>query len=221
MSKINFDEKYSTRIILLRHGQSLGNARRAYLGLTDLDLSERGYEQAEITGRYLADENIDAIYSSPLCRAYNTAVPHARCRGMKICVDTELREINLGDWENLTYDELISNYGELFTVEWRQKFGLFRAPGGDSVADVGERMASALKRIAAENEGKTVLVATHAAAIRAAWGKISRISLQELCAAVDFPANCSLTIVYFDGERLIPGAYSLTSHLEKPTFVVA
>lgn len=72
-----------TKVILVRHGQSLGNAKRVLLGHTDLDLSELGYRQAEATAEALKDEKIDVVYSSDLKRAMSTAVPHARMRGME------------------------------------------------------------------------------------------------------------------------------------------
>ena len=73
-----------TKLILIRHGESLGNAVRKLLGHTDLDLSPLGYQQAEAAAVALKDERIDAIYSSDLLRAYNTAVPHARLRGIDV-----------------------------------------------------------------------------------------------------------------------------------------
>ena len=66
-----------TKIILIRHGQSLGNAQKIYLGHTDLDLSDVGREQAHAAAEYFKDEEISAIYSSDLLRAYNTALAHA------------------------------------------------------------------------------------------------------------------------------------------------
>ena len=65
------------KIIIIRHGQSIGNLKRIYLGHTNLGLSELGAEQAEIAARYFKNEKISAIYSSDLDRAYYTALPHS------------------------------------------------------------------------------------------------------------------------------------------------
>ena len=72
---------------------------------------------------------------------------------------------------------------------------------------------SAVVDIARKNLGKRVLIATHAAAIRALWGKLSGLSPDEASLAFDFPTNASITRVDFDGERLVPVCYSDDSHL--------
>ena len=72
------------KFYLVRHGQSLGNLNRIYLGHTDVDLSELGYKQAEITAEHLRGVHFDSIYSSDLKRAHNTALPHARIRNIPV-----------------------------------------------------------------------------------------------------------------------------------------
>lgn len=214
MTPMTFDDRYKTKILLVRHGESLGNAEHRFLGHTDLDLSERGYAQAERTAEFLRREAVDVIYASPLIRAYNTAVPHARIRGMEIIKSDELKEINAGEWENKLVSELIEEYGETFTVEWRQRFGSFaHLECGESVAALGSRIYSEIERIAKENVGKTVLIATHAAAIRSFWGKLCGMTADELSSACTFPYNASVSVVYFDGERLVSGEYSHSRHL--------
>ena len=197
----------NTRIMIIRHGESLANAERIYLGHTDWDLSERGRAQAEAVAERLAGERIDAIYSSDLTRAYNTALPHARRRGMGVVTSVALREIYLGLWEGRPVDELEEEWPFEFGTVWRLKFGTCEVPGGESTRDAGERFRAAITEIARENEGKTVLVASHAAVIRAFWGNISGICPEELGERVPFPKNASVTTVDFDGERLIPVEY--------------
>lgn len=214
MTPMRFDDRYKTKILLVRHGESLGNAEHRFLGHTDLDLSERGYAQAERTAEFLRGETIDVIYASPLIRAYNTAAPHARIRGMEIIKSDELKEINAGEWENKLVSLLIEEYGETFTVEWRQRFGSFaHLERGESISDLSRRVYSEIERIAKENEGATVLIATHAAAIRSFWGKLCGMTAEELSSSCPFPYNASVSVVYFDGEGLIPGEYSHFRHL--------
>ncbi|MBQ8688949.1 MAG: histidine phosphatase family protein [Clostridia bacterium] len=203
-----------TRVIIIRHGESLANAERIYLGHTDWDLSERGRAQAEAVAEHLGGENIDAIYSSDLKRAYNTALPHARRRGMGIITSRELREIYLGDWECMKIDELEARWPEEFGVGWRLNFGTCRVPGGESTWDAGERLRREVLKIAKENDGKTVLIASHAAAIRAFWGNISGIAPCELGERVPFPKNASCTTVHYDGGKLIPICYGDDSYFE-------
>ncbi len=100
-----------TKIYLIRHGESLGNAVRQLLGHTDLDLSPLGYRQADLTATALSSVQIDEVYSSDLLRAYNTALPHAKMRGLEVQGRTELRELFLGDWEGLRVEEVMQKYG--------------------------------------------------------------------------------------------------------------
>ena len=202
-----------TRLILIRHGESLGNSKRIILGHTDWDLSPLGYRQAEITAAALADRRVDAIYSSDLIRAYHTVLPMASSRGLTVTTDTSLRELYVGEWEGREVHELIDTYGDLYLVDWRQHFGTFTAPGGESVVALGERIEQALARIAEKNEGKTLIIGLHAAAIRSFWGRISGISPENLAGAYPFPTNASFSEVDFEGGEFYPVAYSCDAHL--------
>lgn len=202
-----------TKIILVRHGESEGNARRIILGHTDWDLSELGRKQALIACGALEGQIIDAVYSSDLIRAYNTVAPMAKARGLDVITDTGLREIFLGRWEGRSVADVIEEDGELYTVAWRQCFGTFRAPEGECVIDLGERIANALTRICEENLGKTLLVGTHAAAIRSFYGRISEIPHEELAGAFPFPDNASFTVVEYSDGKFIPIAFSDARHL--------
>lgn len=213
MTPVSFDERYKTKIIIVRHGESIGNAKRVFLGHTDRDLSERGYIQAARTDELLADVKIDAVYTSDLIRAYNTALPHAKRRGIEVIPSRELREMYAGEWENLNVDEIMERWEDGFVNGWRERFGVYTIPGGENPASVTDRLYNKIKEIAAENEGKTVLIGCHAAAIRLFWGKISGIEPEELAKAFPYPNNASVSVVYFDGERLIPGEYSHDAHL--------
>ena len=202
-----------TRLILIRHGESLGNSKRIILGHTDWDLSPLGYRQAEITTAALAGRHVDAIYSSDLIRAYHTVLPMASSRGLAVTTDASLRELYVGDWEGREVHELIDTYGDLYLVEWRQHFGTFIAPGGESVVALGERIERALAKIAEKNEGKTVIIGLHAAAIRSFWGRISGIAPENLAEAFPFPTNASFSEVDFEDGEFYPVAYSCDAHL--------
>ena len=211
--KVPILDCFDTVLLLVRHGQSLGNLNYEFLGHTNKDLSELGYRQAECAADFLSDERIDAVYSSDLIRAHNTALPHAERRGLEVVDSVQLREIYAGEWEGLRVEIIKERYGNYYTDVWRAKFGTCRIPGGESVPEVAERIHGELLKIAKENRGKRVLVGLHAAAIRAFFGKIKHIPGEELAAAFDFPTNASVSVVYFDGESLIPGFYSYDEHL--------
>lgn len=213
MSALKLDKRFETVIYLVRHGQSLGNAKREFLGHTDKDLSELGYLQAARTAEFLAYERIDAVYSSSLIRAHNTSLPHAKMRNMPVIDSDELKEIYAGAWEGLFVEDIISKYPHEFIDEWRNNFGLSRIPEGEYVPDLAKRIYNEIYRIAKENEGRHILIGCHAAAIRSFWGVIAGIRPENLAAELPFPENASVSVVYFDGERLIPGEYSHAAHL--------
>ena len=210
---IKLSSEYDTVFFLVRHGQSIGNAKREFLGHTDKDLSELGYLQAQKTADFLADERIDVIYSSDLIRAYNTAVPHAKLRGMEIIPDRNLRELYAGVWEGMRVEDIIANYPHEFLDEWRDNFGLSTLPGGESVQHAAERFYAEVMKIAEENKGKRILIAAHAAVIKAFWGKITKTPPEELAHKFDYPTNASVTVFYYDGNSLVAGEYSHDSHL--------
>ena len=202
-----------TEILIERHGQSLGNVAHVFLGHTDLDLSELGYRQAELCAEHFANEKIDAIYSSDLLRAYNTAAPHARIRNMNIVAMRELREMHVGEWENMSVEDIKAKYPYEYTELWKKKFASFDCVGAESAPHVANRIFNAILNIAKQNKGKKILVATHAAAIRAFFGKIYGYSENEASERLDFAANASISRVLYDGERLIPLSYSEDGYL--------
>ena len=204
-----------TEIYLIRHGQSIGNAKRIYLGHTDLDLSPLGYEQARSTAEELSCVDFCAVYSSDLLRAMNTALPHAKMRGLEVVPMVGLREINVGEWEGKSVEDLLLD--ERFTVGWRQHFGSFTLPGGECVFEAGKRVHDTLRGIAESHEGGCVLAALHAAAIRAFWCYMLGLPKEEWAGAVDFPTNASVSVIRYEGGKFEPVSYSLDSHLEKVT----
>ena len=210
----------NTRIYVIRHGESVGNLHRICLGHTDLDITELGMKQAEKTAEALSGVDFASIYASDLIRAVHTAEPHAKMRGLDVNTSPDFRELYFGNWENASVLMLKEKFHEQFMIGWRQNFGTFTAPEGESVVAMAERMEEGLKRIAKEHRGENILLTSHAAAIRALWGKISGHAPSEWADAYPFPTNASYSVVEFDGERLIPVSYSNDSHLgELVTFI--
>ena len=202
-----------TTIVLIRHGQSVANLNLLFAGHFDADLSELGRAQAELTAEEVTKRfKIDKIYSSDLLRAYNTAVPISEKTGIEIIPDKMLREIFAGEWEGRAFDEISEVYKEDFFV-WRNDIGNSRCTGGESTREVGERMLAAMRRVADENEGKTVVVATHAAAIR---------SLMAICSGKDFSVmkeipfvtNASYSVLEVNGESFDFVEVSRAEHLK-------
>lgn len=190
-----------TKIILERHGQSMANIDGTFAGNTDADLAETGHAQAEKAAEYIAENiKIDKIYSSDLKRAYKTAKHAAEKLGLEITTVKELREIDAGEWEGLTLDKMKEDYPEE-TWAWRNDIGKVCCPGGESTAQLSERIYKALVKIAAENDGKTILVTTHATPIRVVACRAMGIPVEDL-QSVRWVTNASLTIIDFEGEKM-------------------
>lgn len=186
----------TTTFLLVRHGQSIANIEKRFAGHWDAPLSQLGQQQAFATAAYLtAQYNIDAVYASDLSRAYETGKAIADKCHLPVIQNAAFREINAGDWEGLRFDDLQIQFPDSYTT-WMHNIGEAVCDNGESVAHLQERFATALKKIADENDGATVAVATHATPIR---------SLQCLCLEqplsymklIPWVPNASVTVVTY------------------------
>ena len=202
-----------TLFYLVRHGESLGNKYHKFLGHTDLDLSELGYTQARMTAEELKDVKFDAIYSSDLIRAYNTAAPHAELRGLSVIPSRELREIYVGEWEGMLAEDIKAIYGDMFTLGWRRGYGTFTPPGGEPVMAAGKRFFSEMCRIGDENEGKCILVTAHASVIRTFYAITLGTEPENIADDVPFPSNASYSVFEYERGTFTPISYSNDKHM--------
>ena len=186
------------RFLIVRHAQSLGNAGGIFVGQNDIDLSPLGHSQAEITGKYLKNKNIDVIYSSDLKRAYHTAEHIADRCGAELIRTEKLREINAGLWQGKTLDYLEKNFKN-YSV-WLENIGLAVCDGGESVKQLQMRISRELAKIAAENDGETVCIVTHATPIRVMECLWRSLPIEK-AALVPWVSNCSVTSVIYGSER--------------------
>ena len=200
-----------TKLILIRHGESEANAEGVFAGQINPDLEQKGLDQASLTAKYVADNyKVDKIYSSDLQRAYKTALCLADITGLEVEKNQNLREIFAGDWEGLTFDQLQEKYPEEYGV-WLNHIGKARCAGGESVAELGNRVMDALTKIAQSNAGKTVAVATHATPIRAMQSLVETGGLDEM-ENIPWVSNASVSVFEYDGEWKIV-SLSVDSHL--------
>jgi broad specificity phosphatase PhoE len=153
-----------TTVYLARHGESDWNVERRWQGHADRPLTERGREQAARLAERLADVELDAIYASDLCRAWETAEAVARSRGIEVVRLPELREVDVGSWCGFTRDECAELYPDAFA---RWQAGGSGWDNGESYEDMGERIVAAIRRLAVEHAGGTILVVSHGGPIRA------------------------------------------------------
>jgi broad specificity phosphatase PhoE len=155
-----------TRILLIRHGESEANSERIFAGNKDVKLMERGIEQAKKTAEYISEfYDVDCVYASDLVRAHKTGEVIAGFLGLKVITDRRLREIYAGEWEGKKFSDLEKNYSKDYTC-WLTDIGNCICTGGESVKELGLRVFKAISEIAEKNDGKTVVIATHATPIR-------------------------------------------------------
>ncbi|MDQ2921380.1 MAG: histidine phosphatase family protein [Acidobacteriota bacterium] len=154
----------NTHVVIIRHGQSQGNAEGRFGGHTDTPLSPRGRKQAEATARALASEKFDAIYSSDLPRAIETASPLAKLTGVPLETTDALRERSVGVMEGLTFEEAAELYPEQYQALLRRDFEHVLL-GGESYRQTLDRAAGKLDEVIEKHRGGRIVVFTHTGAI--------------------------------------------------------
>ncbi len=128
------------KIILIRHGSLDKQYDGCYIGSTDLPLSREGRREAEAMGRFLKQQDIDCVYSSPLLRARQTVEAAFRLlTQIPVIYDELLREIDFGAWETLTFAQICERNPELIE-QWNSRDGKFTFPGGENVGDFYDRV---------------------------------------------------------------------------------
>jgi probable phosphoglycerate mutase len=154
------------RIVLWRHGRTEWNATGRFQGQTDISLDKVGREQADGAARRLASLQPELLVSSDLHRARDTMGALAALTGLGIDLDVRLRETFAGDWQGLTGAEIASRHPEEYK-SWRGGDPLLRVGGGETRQEVAERMAAAVRDVAARlsDDGLAVLT-THGGAAR-------------------------------------------------------
>jgi ribonuclease H / adenosylcobalamin/alpha-ribazole phosphatase len=149
---------------LLRHGQTEHTPERRFSGRNDLPLSLTGRAEAEAAAQRMKDLGVEVVVASPLRRTRETAEVVAAALGLPVEFDEDLVELDFGDLEGLTFDEAAAKH----PLAARRFLGdvTVAAPGGESIADVGTRVARARRRILSEHAGRTVLVVSHVTPIK-------------------------------------------------------
>lgn len=187
-----------TTIIFIRHGESMANRMAVFAGNFNADLTEIGLAQAQKTAEYIAQNyKVDAVYASDLLRAYKTGKAVADVLSLPVYADARLREISAGKWEGETFDKLPKKYPADFSL-WLTDIGNSRPTDGESVRQLGQRILSAVTDIAEKNDGKTLVIATHATPIRVLQCMLGGHSFDEM-QNIPWVSNCSVTEICYDG----------------------
>jgi 2,3-bisphosphoglycerate-dependent phosphoglycerate mutase len=157
----------TTTLLLARHGQSDWNAAHRWQGFADRPLTQRGRAQADELAARLAEIPLDAVYSSDLQRALDTAAAVARGHRLEPIKVPELREVDVGSWEGLTREEAETRFPDKFR-RWQN--GGTGWEDGESYGEMSDRVLAAVSEIAERHLNARVLIVAHGGPIRAIHG---------------------------------------------------
>ena len=196
--------------LLLRHGQTPMSVQKRYAGRSDVPLTDAGVAQAAAAAKRLASAGIAAIVASPLKRTVQTAEQVAAVTGLPVVTEDGFRETDFGAWEGLTFAEVRERWPSEMTA-WLADPEV-APPGGESFAEVSERVTAALHRVLAGRTGQRILVVSHvtpiktlvAAALLAPPAALYRMHL-------DVAALCEIDW-YADGPAVLR-SFNDTAHL--------
>ncbi len=198
------------RLFFIRHGQTVWNHSGRYQGITDVPLSDFGRRQAQSLVPYFDKVEVDAVYASDLSRARDTAFPLAKSKGLDMQVISALREIDFGDWEGLTYEEITARWPGAIEHMYSHPDTL-KIQNGESFADVQERSYTALRKILAERDGQTIAVISHGGTIRCLLCALLGLDLH---LAWNFKQdNTNVTEVHYYGQRNLLALLNDTHHV--------
>jgi len=155
------------RFLLVRHGQTAWNTKGRFAGQFDLPLDEAGHAQAAALANRLKDEQVDAIYSSDLSRAWGTALAIQSSLALRVDLkpDSRLREMNFGDWQGLTYPEIQRRNPE--GLEGWEKDQLHNAPPhGETLLEFSERVKSVYKELRGAHADQTLILVAHGGSLQ-------------------------------------------------------
>ena len=198
-----------TEIILARHGETEWNVAEVFRGRIDIELNETGVRQAELLAEYLKGVNIDAVYSSPLRRALNTAEMIAGYHKLEVEITPGLIDCNFGQWQGLHLQEVKDRYKELY-AQWIKNPHLIQMPDGETLSGVRERALAVVNGVVAKHKGTVVLVSHRV------------VNKVLICALLGLDNShfwnirqdtCSLTTFTHENEQFILTRHNDTSYL--------
>ena len=167
----------ATRILAIRHGETLWNVDSRIQGHLDIGLNDTGRWQAERLGLALKDEPIAAIYASDLSRAHDTALAVSRHTGVPVQAEPGLRERSFGEFEGRTFAEIETELPAQ-AQRWRQRDPTFTPAGGESLLMLEARVLSVAARLAAQHPGEQIALFAHGGVMDILYRAATRLDLQ-------------------------------------------
>jgi probable phosphoglycerate mutase len=176
-----------TEIILIRHGETAWNAIRKLQGHCDIPLNAEGTRQAKALASALQNEKLDAIISSDLQRAVQTAGEIARLQGIPTRIDAGLRERCFGGFEGMLYSELPERFPQEYAA-WRSRDPDFHFPPsaldssytGESIRQFHQRSISTISHYAQQFQGKKIALVAHGGVLECAYRAAKKLPLNAL-----------------------------------------
>ena len=166
-----------SRLLLVRHGETELNSTERYWGRTDVALSAVGLRQAEQLRDRLATEKINAVYSSDLTRSSLTAETIASRHKLEVIICPELREIDFGQLEGLTFDQISQLYPEVVRL-WMERSPELKYPGGESIYQLNNRVSVFMRRLEKHAEQEIILIVAHSGVLRTLACQLLGMELQ-------------------------------------------
>ncbi len=201
-----------TRLIIIRHGETDYNSGRKYCGSSDILLNRNGLNQARLLRRRLESEDIDAVYTSDLKRCLQMCREAFKGRDTRIAKDKGLREIDFGEWEGLTSEEIRKRDRTLYK-KWIEDPSSHRIPLGEPLKQFQKRVLGALKAILDKEKGKVVAIVTHYGTCKIILLHAIGASLRNFWSISQDPA-CVNVIEFHDKYKIVK-VLNDTSHLRQ------
>jgi len=199
------------RVMLIRHAETPWNRERRMQGHIDTPLSEAGRAQAAALGQRLAGARFDALYSSDLARARETAGAIAQHTGSGIVADARLRERSFGIFEGLTYAEMAVQHPEDF-ARFDSRDPDYVMPGGESARTFWGRCLACLAEIGERHAGREVVVVTHGLVLDAVYREAHGLAYDE---PRPVPlVNASINVFGYDGGAWRMESWGDVAHLD-------
>lgn len=201
-----------TRIYFTRHGETEWNRQLRFQGNKNSELTEKGILAAELLSNRIEGIELDCIISSPLKRAYHTAEIVRGSKNIEIIKYDGFREINLGDFEGMRYDEIKSNSGEALSKIENDPFNN-RYPNGENLFEFYRRVEKSFKDVIANYSNKNTLIVAHGGTIKCIESYIRNFQINKDWMG-NVVKNCSLSCIEVDEDNNIKEIfYNDTEHL--------
>ncbi len=200
-------------LIFIRHGETSWSKTKEHRvrGRLDIPLTAHGLAQAKAAGLRLKTEPIAAIYSSPLKRAFDTAVEIAKLHELPVLMHDGFNDLNFGDWQGLTHEYINIHFSDLYQ-KWQTDPDDFQFPNGENLHIVNKRIQTSIKELVSKYENDMIVICTHGAVLRVILCYLHGVGVENYWQyRMD---NCAFTISEFNNGNFTIIAENDNKHLK-------